>query len=42
MDFLKTLGVNTSDVNKDGYPDIYVSVDHEQPDIFYLNNKIID
>lgn len=33
------LGVVTSDINKDGWPDIYVTNDFTVPDFFYLNNK---
>ena len=32
-----TLGVVSTDFNNDGLVDIYVSVDHEQPDAFYQN-----
>jgi len=31
--------VSISDINKDGYPDIYVSNDFVSNDIFYINNK---
>jgi hypothetical protein len=32
------LGVSISDVNGDGWPDIYVTNDYEEQDYFYLNN----
>lgn len=32
------LGVSVSDVNLDGWPDIYVTNDYEEQDFFYLNN----
>jgi hypothetical protein len=32
------LGVNTSDINNDGYPDIYISNDFHENDYLYLNN----
>lgn len=31
------LGVNTSDINNDGYPDIYISNDFHENDYLYLN-----
>ena len=31
-------GIAIGDVNKDGYPDLYVSSDFEEPDAFYINN----
>jgi len=33
------LSCTVSDINRDGYPDIYVGNDFIEPDFFYLNNK---
>lgn len=33
------LGLNISDINGDGWPDIYVSNDYVEEDYMYLNNK---
>ncbi len=33
------LAVGVSDINKDGWPDIYVSNDYGAPDCLYINNK---
>jgi enediyne biosynthesis protein E4 len=33
------LGVSISDINTDGWPDIYVTNDYEEQDFLYLNNK---
>ncbi|MBU2947798.1 VCBS repeat-containing protein [Zobellia uliginosa] len=32
------LGINTADVNKDGYPDIYIGNDFYEDDYLYINN----
>ena len=34
-----SLGVNTSDFNHDGWPDIYISNDYIGNDILYINNR---
>ena len=34
-----SLGVVTTDINMDGYPDIYVSNDYSEEDYIYINNK---
>ncbi len=33
------LGVAVSDVNMDGWPDVYVSNDYAEPDYLYMNNR---
>lgn len=34
-----SLGISTADINKDGWPDIYVSNDYKEPDYVYVNNR---
>ena len=34
-----SLGVSTADVNKDGWPDIYIANDFKEPDYYFVNNK---
>lgn len=34
-----SLGVSTSDINKDGWPDIYIANDFKEPDYYFINNK---
>jgi enediyne biosynthesis protein E4 len=36
--FTYSLGVNTTDINQDGFPDIYVANDFKEADYYYLNN----
>ncbi|MFK7903657.1 MAG: VCBS repeat-containing protein [Chitinophagales bacterium] len=33
------LGLGVSDINEDGYPDIYIGNDFQFPDFYYVNNK---
>jgi len=33
------LGIAISDINKDGWPDIYIGNDYQEDDYFYINNK---
>jgi hypothetical protein len=33
-----SLGISTSDINQDGWPDIYVANDFKEPDYLYINN----
>ena len=33
-----SLGISTTDINKDGWPDIYISNDFKEPDYLYINN----
>ncbi|MEO8795905.1 MAG: VCBS repeat-containing protein [Daejeonella sp.] len=33
------LGINVSDVNNDGWPDLYISNDYVEEDYLYINNK---
>ncbi|GJM28846.1 MAG: hypothetical protein DHS20C17_14810 [Cyclobacteriaceae bacterium] len=34
-----TLGLSISDLNNDGWPDIYIANDYSEPDYLYLNQK---
>jgi enediyne biosynthesis protein E4 len=36
--FTFSLGVSTTDINQDGWPDIYVSNDFKESDYYYINN----
>lgn len=36
--FTYGLGAGVSDINNDGYPDIYISNDYSAPDYLYINN----
>jgi enediyne biosynthesis protein E4 len=36
--FTFSLGLNTTDINQDGYPDIYIANDFKEPDYYYTNN----
>jgi enediyne biosynthesis protein E4 len=38
MNYNFSLSVTVSDLNKDGWPDIYVGNDYEEPDFYYQNN----
>ncbi len=33
------LGVGVSDLNQDGWPDVYISNDYDEPDYMYINQK---
>ena len=33
------LGITVADINKDGWPDMYVSNDYVEPDYIYINNQ---
>ena len=33
------LGVGISDLNQDGWPDLYISNDYDEPDYMYVNNQ---
>lgn len=33
------LGISTADINKDGWPDIYIGNDYAMPDYLYINQK---
>lgn len=33
------LGLSVSDINNDGWPDIYISNDFNEPDYFFINNR---
>ncbi|MEP6928263.1 MAG: VCBS repeat-containing protein [Ginsengibacter sp.] len=34
-----SLGISTADINKDGWPDIYIANDFKEPDYYFVNNK---
>ncbi len=39
LNYGQGLGLAISDVNNDGYPDVYVANDYAAPDFLYVNNK---
>jgi hypothetical protein len=34
-----SLSLTTSDINNDNYPDIFITVDHDEPDLIFKNNQ---
>jgi enediyne biosynthesis protein E4 len=38
LDYSFSLGIMAQDFNNDGYTDLYISNDFEEPDLYYLNN----
>lgn len=34
-----SLGISTTDINQDGWPDIYIANDFKEPDYYFINNK---
>jgi hypothetical protein len=34
-----SLGVSTSDINQDGWPDVFITNDFKEPDHYYINNR---
>ncbi|MDB5224331.1 MAG: ASPIC/UnbV domain protein [Chitinophagaceae bacterium] len=34
-----SLGLSTTDINKDGWPDIYIANDFKEPDYYFINNR---
>ncbi len=34
-----SLAISTSDFTNDGWPDIYITVDHDEPDLIFKNNQ---
>lgn len=39
MSYGFSLSLTTSDFNSDGYPDIFITVDHDEPDLVFKNNQ---
>lgn len=39
LDYGVTLGVIAGDIDQDGWPDLYVAKDQQEPDVLFLNNR---